>query len=86
MCCPGGGARYVGERAGNNANDYWMSSYTVADAFLRWEHAVVGQKTRLQLDVDNLIDKQYCPSSTGSELQVNVGDPRTARLSASVTF
>lgn len=82
----GGGARYVGERAGNNANDYWMSSYTVADAFLRWEYPVLGQKTRLQLNVDNLFDKQYYPSSTGSELQVNVGEPRTARLSASVTF
>lgn len=82
----GGGARYVGERAGNNANDYWMSSYTVADAFLRWEYPVLGQKTRLQLNVDNLFDKHYYPSSTGSELQVNVGEPRTARLSASVTF
>lgn len=82
----GAGARYVGKRAGNNANDYWMSSYTVADAFLRWESPVLGQKTRLQLNVDNLFDKQYYPSSTGSELQVNVGEGRTARLSASVTF
>ena len=47
---------------------------------------MLGQKTRLQLNVDNLFDKQYCPSSTGSELQFNVGEPRTARLSASVTF
>ena len=82
----GGGARYVGERAGNNANDYWMSSYTVADAFLRWEYPLLGQKVRLQLNVDNLFDKHYYPSSTGSQLQVNVGEPRTARLSASVTF
>ena len=82
----GGGARYVGERAGNNANDYWMSSYTVADAFLRWEYPLLGQSTRLQLNVDNLFDKHYYPSSTGSQLQVNVGEPRTARLSASVTF
>jgi iron complex outermembrane receptor protein len=47
---------------------------------------VFGQKTSLQLNVDNLFDKQYYPSSTGSQLQVNVGEPRTARLSASVTF
>lgn len=82
----GGGARYVGERAANTANDFWMSSYTVADAFLRWESPVLGHKTSLQLNVDNLFDKQYYPSSTGSQLMVNVGEPRTARLSASVTF
>ncbi|MBV4552365.1 TonB-dependent siderophore receptor [Pseudomonas sp. SWRI102] len=82
----GAGARYVGERAANAANDFWLSSYTVADAFVRWESPVFGHKTSLQLNVDNLFDKQYYPSSTGSELQVNVGEPRTARLSASVTF
>lgn len=82
----GAGARYVGERAANNANDFWLSSYTVADAFLRWESPVLGHKTSLQLNVDNLFDKHYYPSSTGSEVQVNVGEPRTARLSASVTF
>ena len=82
----GAGARYVGERAANKANDFWLSSYTVADAFLRWESPVLGHKTSLQLNVDNLFDKQYYPSSTGSEQQVNVGEPRTARLSASVTF
>lgn len=82
----GAGARYVGERAANKANDFWLSSYTVADAFLRWESPVFGHKTSLQLNVDNLFDKQYYPSSTGSQVQVNVGEPRTARLSASVTF
>ncbi|RMS30204.1 putative TonB-dependent siderophore receptor [Pseudomonas savastanoi] len=82
----GGGARYVGERAGDDANTFCTSSYTVADAFLRWDVPMAGYKTRLQLNVDNLFDKQYYPSSTGSQLQVNVGEPRTARLSASVTF
>lgn len=82
----GAGARYVGERAANNANDFWLSSYTVADAFVRWESPMFGYKTSLQFNVDNLFDKQYYPSSTGSQLAVNVGEPRTARLSASVTF
>ncbi|MDU9036568.1 TonB-dependent receptor [Pseudomonas corrugata] len=82
----GAGARYVGERAANNDNEFWLGSYTVADAFLRWESPVFGHKTSLQLNVDNLFDKQYYPSSTGSQLQVAVGEPRTARLSASVTF
>lgn len=82
----GAGARYVGERAANNANDFWLSSYTVADGFVRWESPMLGHKTTLQFNVDNLFDKHYYPSSTGSNLQVNVGEPRTARLSASVTF
>jgi hypothetical protein len=79
-------AFHVGERAGNNANDCWTSSDTVANAFLRWEYPVLGQKTRLQLNVDNLFDKQYYPSSTGGELQVNAGEARTARVSASATL
>lgn len=82
----GGGARYVGERAGDAANSFYMSSYTVADAFLRWDLPVTGYQTRLQLNVDNLFDKQYYPSSANSPLQVAVGEPRTARLSASVSF
>lgn len=83
----GGGARYVGERPGDNANSFWMDSYTVADAFLRWDLPTKDYKTRLQLNVDNLFNEEYYPSSTGSgELQVNVGEPRTARLTASVTF
>lgn len=83
----GAGARYVGERAGDNANSFWMSSYTVADAFLRWDLPTTGYKTRLQLNVDNLFDRQYYPSSTGTgQLQVNVSEPHTARLTASVTF
>ncbi|MDT3720095.1 TonB-dependent siderophore receptor [Pseudomonas oryzihabitans] len=82
----GGGARYVGERAGDPANSFYMSSYTVADAFLRWDLPVTGYQTRLQLNIDNLFDKQYYPSSANSPLQVSVGEPRTARLSASVSF
>ena len=83
----GGGGRYVGKRAGDNENSFWMDSYTVADAFLRWDLPVSDYKTRLQLNVDNLFDKHYYPSNTGSgQLQVNEGEPRTARLTASVTF
>ncbi len=83
----GAGARYVGERAGDAANSFFMDSYTVADAFLRWDLPTKDYKTRLQLNVDNLFNKEYYPSSTGSsDLQVNVGATRTARLTASVSF
>ena len=82
----GGGARHVGERTADNADSFRLSGYTVADAFVRWEYPLLGRKTSLQLNVDNLFDKHYYPSTTGSELNVSVGEPRTARLSASVEF
>ncbi|OEC35754.1 iron complex outermembrane recepter protein [Pseudomonas cuatrocienegasensis] len=82
----GGGARHVGERTADNADSFRLSGYTVADTFVRWEYPLLGRKTSLQLNVDNLFDKHYYPSTTGSELNVSVGEPRTARLSASVEF
>ncbi|MGB4073362.1 MAG: TonB-dependent siderophore receptor [Pseudomonas sp.] len=81
----GGGARYVGERAGDNANSFWLDSYTVADAFISWESQLLGDKTRLQLNARNLFDQEYYPSS-GGNLRVAVGEPREVRLSASVDF
>ena len=83
----GAGARYVGERAGDNANSFYMDSYTVADAFVRWDLPTQGYKTSLQFNVDNLFNKQYYPATTGSStLQVEEGALRTARVTASVTF
>ncbi|WP_263263989.1 TonB-dependent siderophore receptor [Pseudomonas sp. RIT-PI-S] len=83
----GAGGRYVGKRAGDNQNSFWMSGYSVADAFLRWDLPISSYKARLQLNVDNLFDKHYYPSNTGSgQLQVNEGEPRTARITASMTF
>lgn len=81
----GGGARYVGERAGDNANTFWLDSYTVADAFVTWDSQLLGEQTRLQLNVRNLFNERYYPSS-GGNLRVAVGEPRELRLSASVEF
>ena len=83
----GAGARYVGERAGDDANSFYMDSYTVADAFVRWDLPTQGYKTSLQFNVDNLFNKEYYPATTGSStLQVEEGALRTARVTASVTF
>lgn len=82
----GGGARYVGKRAMDNANSAWLDSYTVADAFVSWETTrLLGDKTTLQLNANNLFDKKYYPSS-GGDLRIAVGEPRELRLSASVEF
>lgn len=82
----GGGARYIGKRAVDNANSAWLDSYTVADAFVSWETTrLLGDKTRLQLNANNLFNKEYYPSS-GGDLRIAVGEPRELRLSASVEF
>jgi iron complex outermembrane receptor protein len=83
----GAGARYVGERAGDDANSFYIDSYTVADAFVRWDLPTQGYKTSLQFNIDNLFNKEYYPATTGSStLQVEEGALRTARVTASVTF
>lgn len=81
----GGGARYVGKREGDDENTFTIAGYTVADMFVRWDTQLMGQKTRLQFNVNNLFDKQYYPSSAGA-IRVNVGASREFRLSASVAF
>ena len=70
----------------DNANSAWLDSYTVADAFVSWETThLLGETTRVQLNANNLFDKQYYPSS-GGNLRIAVGEPRELRLSASVDF
>ncbi|TWC37063.1 iron complex outermembrane receptor protein [Pseudomonas sp. SJZ079] len=82
----GAGARHVGKRAVDNSNAAWLDSYTLADAFVSWETTqLLGEKTKLQLNANNLFNKEYYPSSGGS-LRIAVGEPRELRLSASVDF
>lgn len=57
----------------------------MADAFISWDSQLLGEKTRLQLNVRNLFDERYYPSS-GGNLRVAVGEPREVRLSAGVEF
>ncbi|QEL57816.1 TonB-dependent siderophore receptor [Chromobacterium paludis] len=82
----GGGARYVGERAGDAANSFLLPAYTVADAFVAWRRKLGEQRLELQLNVKNLFDKTYYRSSSGSALQVRVGDPREVSARARLSF
>jgi len=81
----GGGARYVGSRAGDPENSFTMPDYTVADAFVAWDSKLVGKHTQLKVNVNNLFDKEYYESSGGS-LRVSEGAPREVVVSASVDF
>ncbi|MFI8417618.1 TonB-dependent siderophore receptor [Serratia sp. NPDC078593] len=81
----GAGARYVGRRPGDAANRFYLDNYTVADAFLAYTLPVKGHRVKWQLNIKNLFDKTYYPSS-GGNLRIAVGEPREAVLRASVDF
>lgn len=81
----GGGVRYVGVRAGDPDNSFSLPAYTVADSFIGWDNNLIGKKTHLQLNINNLFNKKYYPSS-GGNLRVAEGETRNLVLSASVEF
>lgn len=81
----GGGVRYVGSREGDADNSFSLDDYTVADAFVAWDNGWLGDNTHLQLNVKNLFDTTYYPSSIG-DTRVVVGEPLEVTLQASVTF
>ena len=81
----GGGARYVGTRAGDPENSFTLPDYTVADAFVAWDNQLLGKHTQIKLNVNNLFDKEYYSSSAGN-LRVIEGEPRNVVLSAAVDF
>lgn len=81
----GAGARYVGRRPGDTANSFTLDNYTVADAFAAYTMPVQGYRVKWQLNVKNLFDKTYYPSS-GNKLRVAIGEPREVVLRASVDF
>lgn len=81
----GGGVRYVGTRAGDPANSFTLPAYTVADSFIGWDNKLLGKNTHLQLNLNNLFNKEYYTSS-GGNLRVAEGQSRNLVLSASVEF
>ena len=82
----GFGARYVGVRPGDAANSFALPDYVVCDAFLAYNTQVNGLPTTLQLNLKNLFDRTYYPSSGGSNLLVAVGEPFQALVTARVAW
>ncbi|WP_175779062.1 TonB-dependent siderophore receptor [Burkholderia anthina] len=81
----GGGARLVGARPGDTANSFTLPGYVTVDAFAAYETMIGKFPTRIQLNVKNLLDKTYYPSSN-SNLIVAVGEPRLVTLTTTVSF
>lgn len=81
----GGGPRYVGRRAGDSANSFFLPSYVTADAFVTYDLAVMGKKTSLQFNVKNLFDRTYYQSAV-NQYFISMGDPRRISLTASIAL
>lgn len=82
----GGGMRYVGTRQGDASNSFALPRYQVADAFVAWQGKLGYNKLDVQLNVKNLFDKTYYSSSSGSALQVKIGDPREISVQTRLSF
>ncbi|WP_323114802.1 TonB-dependent siderophore receptor [Pseudomonas guariconensis] len=83
-----GGARYSASKYASQAGNVEVGGYTVFDLGSRYRTRIGGYDTVLRLTVDNVFDKRYW-RDVGNYLGDNYlfqGAPRTARLSASVSF
>ncbi|WAH61551.1 TonB-dependent receptor (plasmid) [Pseudomonas silvicola] len=56
----GGGARYVGSRAGDPENSFTMPDYVVADSFIAWNNQLFGEKTQ-QAESEQPIQQALLP-------------------------
>lgn len=76
-----GGAYYTGPRPVNDLNQAWLDSVTIYSMGARYATRVAGYKASLQLNMDNVADKQYWAAG-GTRLAA--GAPRTAKLTLKV--
>ncbi|NIE63470.1 TonB-dependent receptor [Burkholderia sp. Ax-1719] len=81
----GAGAHYVGSRPGDSANSFTLPAYTVADAFATYDTKMGGHRVSFQLNVKNLFNKTYYPSSANRYF-VAVGDARQVSLLSTFEF
>ncbi|PQV49217.1 iron complex outermembrane receptor protein [Paraburkholderia sp. BL21I4N1] len=81
----GGDAHYVGARPGDSANSFTLPSYTVADLFATYETKLGNRHLTFQLNVKNLFNKTYYPSSVNKYF-VSVGDARQVSLLSTLEF
>lgn len=89
----GAGARYVGDRYGENTNRILFKSYSLLDAYAAWTH----EKYRVSIRMDNITDKAYVAWSDVYYLgqtdpsfiyanQVMLGAPRTFGVTVQAQF
>jgi iron complex outermembrane receptor protein len=77
----GGGVRRIGKTAGDTLNTFYVPSYTLLDAFLRYD---LGNY-RLQVNATNLGDKKYV-AGCNSTSQCYFGQGRSVVATTSVRW
>jgi iron complex outermembrane receptor protein len=78
----GGGVLHVSERLGEVGTDFELPDYTLTRIFAEAE---LTTGVRLRFDIDNLFDTEWFANSF-SQLWVQPGMPRNARVTASFAF
>jgi iron complex outermembrane receptor protein len=79
------GAYYTAKRAVNNFDQAYIPSYVTFNAGVRYTTTQwFGAKTTLQLNVENLADKDYWSAAGAGYL--GYGRPRTVRLTGRVDY
>jgi iron complex outermembrane receptor protein len=78
----GGGVLHVSDRLGEVGTTFELPDYTLARVFAEAE---LTEGVRLRLDIDNLFDTTWY-SNSFSQLWVQPGTPRNARVTASFAF
>ncbi|MFG6447465.1 catecholate siderophore receptor Fiu [Roseateles sp. BYS180W] len=85
----GGGLRHVGTQkrvitvVTTPQNTPNLPSHTVVDAMAAWR---VSPSLNLQLNVGNVLDAQYMSSLNNGGSRLNLGAPRSAKLTANFSF
>lgn len=79
------GERYVGARAGDAANSFFLPAYYLTDAFVSYKTTHNGLPVTWQLNARNIFDRTYYPSGLSTTV-VAIGDPREITLQARVEF
>jgi iron complex outermembrane receptor protein len=83
----GAGVVAVGERQGNDANDFQLPAYARVDVFGIYRLPLPGPQLSLQLNVKNLFDARYFESSAAFDNYTNLpGAPRTFLVSLRAEF
>lgn len=78
----GVGVTYVGDRWGNDRNQFVLPSYTLVDLNARYD---VTEKVQVAVNLKNLFDKTYYTGSL-EHRSVLIGQPRTVIVGVSARF
>ncbi|MGH8612087.1 MAG: TonB-dependent siderophore receptor [Gammaproteobacteria bacterium] len=81
----GAGVYLVGQREGDTANSFQLPGYGRVDAFAAYRFKLGPSRLTVQLNINNLLDKEYFKTAQGRPW-IQVGEPLTVLGSLRVEF